>query len=212
MVDRIVDGQRTDARALVGRVVAAAGQHGIDRGERRLLRPQSAGQTDADPGEVASARIKQIGTRLQVARILGRTAFDQTRVGIADEKRGVPGRDVALDHFLHRTRVFVETDGVVENGLRVPDGQWLVIRKEISPVREIELRDFVIAAMNGIIRPLEEPVFAIVDELHPGQARGLRVEQRGETLAGHQGGSGDVVFHLDLDRGEVVFAQPEGAP
>ena len=173
---------------------------------------QPARQTDPDVREIASARIKQVRPGLEVARVLGRLAIDDARIGIGDEEGGCAGLHIARNHLLHRPRVFVITNGILEDVARVPDGQWLVVGEEISAVGKIEFGDFVVTAVDGIVRTLEQTVFAVVHEFHPGQLLRLRVEQPLDKRARHHGRRRDVVLHLDLGRRIEIFAQPEGAP
>ena len=68
----------------------------------------------------------------------------------------------------------------------------------------------VVAAVDGVVGALEEPVLAVLDDLERGLAGGGG--EAGEALARDDDGGGDVVLHLDFLRGVEVFAQAEGAP
>jgi hypothetical protein len=52
--------------------------------------------------------------------------------------------------------------------------------------------------VDGVIRTLEEPLFAVLDQLHaPVRIFGVEVLQ---TLAGQYGGRGNVILRLNLIR------------
>ena len=173
---------------------------------------QPARQTDPDVREIASARIKQVRPGLEVARVLGRLAIDDARIGIGDEEGGGAGFHVARNHLLHRPRVLVITNGILEDLARLPDGQRLVVGEEVAAVGKIEFGHFVITAVDGIVRTLEQTVFAVVHEFDPGQLLRLRVEEPLDKRARHHGRRRDIVLHLDLGRRIKIFAQSEGAP
>ena len=212
VVDRVVNSERTDPRRFIRRIVAAAGEDGIDRREHGRVTGQAASQPDPHIGQVAALWIQQVRPRLQVARILGRTPVDQTRIGVGNKEVRAPLLHIARDHFLHRPGVFVVADRVLEDAAGLGHGERLVVREKVPPVGKVVLRDFVIAAMNGIVGPLEKAVFAIVDKFDRRQVPGLRVEQAGDERSRDHGGRRDIVLHLDLGRREEVLAQPEGAP
>jgi hypothetical protein len=54
---------------------------------------------------------------------------------------------------------------------RLRRGQRLVVREEIAGLREVRLGLLVVAAVNGVVGPLEESVFAVLDELDGGRGK-----------------------------------------
>ena len=102
VVDRVEDAER--AHAGLRRVVAPPGDHEVHRRERRgAARGELAPQALAEVGQRGAVRIREVGTELQVARVLRGLAIDQPWVGGGDKVvrprtvcRGGP------DQLLHR--------------------------------------------------------------------------------------------------------------
>ena len=208
-MERIVNCERADAGNGIGGVVAPAGEHGVHRRVHGLGDGNLAHQTQAGLGEVALARIEQVGANLQVARILGRLAFDDARVGGGNEKfrrtllRG-------LHQGLQRGGEFLETDGILHERAGVGLGERGVVGEEIAGLGKIDLGLVIVAAMDGIVGPLEEPVFAILNELERRLDGGS--PKTGQSAARDDHGGGDVVLQLNLERGVKILAEAEGAP
>ena len=146
-----------------GRIVAAARQHGGHGRVQRLARRQAAAQPRADLREIRFAGADQVGTLLQVTRILGRLAVHQARM--RGSRRNNPAAPVAATsriNCLHRLGELMKADGVLDQFPRVRWRQRLVIGEEIVRLREIVFRLLVVAAMDGVVRPLEQALLAVL--------------------------------------------------
>ena len=78
-MDRIEHAERAHPR--LGRVKPAADEHGADGKRRRLIRRDAAVEPRASLREIRRARILEVGTDLEVARIFRGLAVDNPRVG-----------------------------------------------------------------------------------------------------------------------------------
>ena len=115
VMNRVEHGQRGNAALALGRVVAVAGQHGVDGQRHRLLERDAAAQARGHLREIGVTRREQIGAHLEIAGILRGLAADQPRMRRRDE---VAGRAIAgdrADQRLHRLGVLREADGVLDN-------------------------------------------------------------------------------------------------
>ena len=65
------------------------------------------------------------------------------------------------DDFLNPWGVVPESKSVVSLGGNLCDGERLVVGEEIARPDEVGFGGFVVAAVDGVIRALEEPVFAV---------------------------------------------------
>ena len=111
-MNRVVARERTDAG--FRRIVAAAGQHGVDGRVQRLAQRHAAAQARADFRQISFDRMDEVGTFLEVARIFGRLAVHEARVGGGDEIIRLAGRGHFADERLHRLGELVETDRVLD--------------------------------------------------------------------------------------------------
>ena len=91
VMDGIVDRQRANARVLVGRVVSPAWDDGPDHAMQGLVHGEFAMQSGSDFLEVDSLWLNEVGTNLQVARILGGNAIHHAGMGAAHEEAGPVG-------------------------------------------------------------------------------------------------------------------------
>ena len=149
------------------------------------------------------------GPELQVARVLGGLAVDQARIGRAGGEAllRLGGR---LEQLLHRGRELVELGDAIDDLLHGLRGQRLVVGEEVVGPGEIGFGLLVQARVDGVVRPLEEALLAVGDELDAAGDLGGR--GGADPLGGDDHGCGDVVFGLDLGRGVEVLADLEGAP
>ena len=153
-------------------------------------------ETRRDLRQICFARVLQVGPLLQVARILGGLALDQTRMRRRNHVRHRSARNKFPEQILHRPRVFIELGDMRGESRSLIEREWLVIRKERARAGDIGFRLPIGAAMNGVVRALEKKRFAIEHQLDAGVAE-FRV-QAAEAFAWKHDRSGDVVFHLHL--------------
>ena len=159
-MNRVVARERADA--FFRRIVAAARQHGGDGRVQRLARRHAAAQARGNFREIRFAGADEVGTLLQIARIFRRLAVHEARIGGADEIIRRAGlRDFAHE-FLHRLGELVEAQRVLDHVARVRRRERLVVGKEIFRLDEIIFRLLVVAAMNRVVGPLEQALFAVL--------------------------------------------------
>ena len=121
--------------------------------------------------QICFARIFQVGPLLQVARILGGLAIDQPRM-----RRGnnVGQWDALATNPRSRSfigPVYLSNSATCAGDSRsLIERERLVIRQERAGAGDIRLRLLVGAAMNGVVRTLEEKGFAIEHQLDAGIA------------------------------------------
>ena len=114
--------------------------------------------------DVTFRGMHQVGTLLQVARIFGRLAVHQARMRGRDEKLRLAGLREFPDQRLHRLGELQKPMASSIDLARVLGRERLVIGEKIARLREIGFRLLVVTAMNGVVRPLEQAVFAVLDE------------------------------------------------
>ena len=208
VVDRVVDRQRPDPG--FRRIVAPAGEDRVHRGAHRRAQGQLAVEAGPDLGDVLAHRVRQVRADLEVARVLRRLAVHQPGVGGGDHGDAVPGRLLqALAHGGGELRQGQDILHHIRQGLPL---ERLVVGHEVAVLGHLQLRLLVEAGDDGVVRALEQAVFAVLGELdavpglqHPG-GTAVHIARRD-----HHGG-GDVVLHLHLLRGDEVLAQLEGPP
>ena len=194
----------------LGRIVAAAGQDGADGIVNRLSGRQAALEARGHLGEVAFARVEQVGAVLEVARVLARFALDDSRVGRGHEKADLP----VVRHVADQLRMGrVNWSKPMESSMSsraTARRERFVIGEEMSGRGKVRLGLLVIAAVDGVVGALEEAPFGVLHEFErlpaAGARRGLELGPR------HDDRGGDVVLELDLHRGMKVLAQTKRAP
>ncbi len=112
--------------------------------------------------------------------------------------------------LLHGRAEQFETDGVFHQFLRIRRGQRLEIGNEIVRPGQIRLSLQIEAAMDRIVRPLEQAQLAVGRQLDAGVGI-VRVEM-GQPGSGHRDGGRDVVFGLDFACADEILAQLVHAP
>ena len=208
-MNRIVARERADAG--VGRIVAAARQHGGDGRVQRLARRHAAAQARGNFRQIRFAGADEVGPLLEIARIFRRLAVHEARVGGADEIIRLAGlRDFAHE-LLHRLGELVEAQRVLDHVPRVRGRERLVVGKEILRLDEIVFRLLVVAAMNRVVGPLEQTLFAVLHEFQR-QIFVRAFRQIFQRAGRNDRGRRDVVFHLHFHRRMKILAQAERAP
>ena len=114
------------------------------------------------------------------------------------------------DQPLHRLGIFDKTDGILGQRPRVRLPQRLKIGEEIARLRQVLFRLLVVAAMNGLVGPLEEPGLAIMDKLD--RRIGVIRVQMLQPFGRHNDRRGNIVLHLHLGGRMKILAQPKHPP
>ena len=210
VVERAVGGERT--HAFFRRVVAAAGEDCRDRLNHRSTNRDAAVEPGAHFGQPGAASIDHVGTRLEVARVLGRLAVDDATVGRADHEAGA-GVGGCLDQRLHRRGPLLEANRILGQLLGLGAAQRLEVRDEDRTVDpgKIGLGRLVDAAMNRVVGTLKEVGLAVGHQLDRGLASDLDTKVV-KPIGGQHHAGADVVFHLDFVGGDEVLAQLESPP
>ncbi len=211
VVDGPVHAERADAFRRP--VVPPAREHADHREQHRRVQRQPAVESRAHLRDVAIARARQVRPNLQVARVPGRLAVDQPRLGRADRvpavgPRGVPGHVRA-----HRRREGIVQRHLLDDAPRVSRGERLEVRAEEPGPRHVLLGLAVEAGMDGVVGALEQPELAVLRQLEAGMPVVL-AREADEPARRHHHRGGDVVLHLDLVGGDEVLPQlvrPPGA-
>ncbi len=209
VVDGVVHRQRADAG--LGRVVAPAGQHRVHGVAHLLFQRQLAMKAGADLGHVATHGIHQVQPGLQVTRVLGRLAVHEARMGRGDHvlvalvvgflQQLAHGLGEAAEghHVFHHLGQFLPLEG-------------LVVGEEVARLGHVLLRLLVVAGDHGVVGALEEAVFAVLHQLDAVLVTSLFGTALGHDTGGDHHRGGDVVFHLQLLRGDEVLAHLEHPP
>ncbi len=208
VVDRTVDAERPDAG--VGRVVAPAREDGVDGHRHVASLGDAAVEPGAELGEVAAARVEEVGAELEVAGVLRGAAVDEAGMGGGDRVGGILGGDERAQEPLHRLGELVETDRLLDHARHEIAGERFVVGEEVPRPGEVGLGVLVVAADDRVVGPLEEPGFAVRDEL-PGEAL-LRGREPLDGGGRGDGGGGDVVLGLHLGGRHEVAPEAERAP
>ena len=213
VVDGIEDAKRSDLHTIedIGRIVPATTDDGTDGKIDRVGGGNFTVESAAELSQVLILRLGNIGTKLQVARILGRLALPDARLGAADTD-GTLLVDALVDVALHIiSEEFVEVDFVLDiSDLLGVDG--LEVATEQALTGHIPLGLFVIPWENGIIRTVEEPPLAVLTELEAGVGVVLSSRQTADHVAGNNDGGGDIILHLDLIGRDEVLTKLVGTP
>lgn len=210
IVDRVVDGEGADSGFLVGGIVAASGEHGVDGHGDGCVHGEAAEEAFAEDAEVGGARVFEVGAVLEVARVFGGASVDEAGFAGADDVvRGVGGFHVFREHVAERFGELFEADGVFDHFFGDGAGEGFVVGEEESAAAEVEFGFLVVSRDDGVVGALEEPVFAVVDELDGGVGE-VGVDAF-DAFAGDDEGGGYVVFGLDFFGGCEVLADGEGA-
>ena len=143
---------RERADAWLRRIVAPTGQHSTDRIVNRRSRRNMAAQARGHLCEMHFSRREQVGPHLKVTRIFARLAIHDARMRRTDEvTRGLVFGYIANER-LHRFGELIEPDGFFHKFTRVGLRERFVVGKEIIRANKIFLREFVVAAMDGVVR------------------------------------------------------------
>ena len=114
------------------------------------------------------------------------------------------------NEFLHGRRVGIEADRILHEGASLLGIEWFVVGKESAWFGKIGLGLVIVTTVNGVVRALEQAVFAVLHKLerwlHGGSAEARQLITR------YYDGSRDIVLHLNLERGMKILAQAKGAP
>ena len=161
VVDRAVNRQRRQADLRVRRTAAASGEYRVHREMDAPFRRDFAVQPRADFGQVRPARVDHVRALLQIARVLRRASIDHARMRRRDGVGDAAARDEASEQPLHRLGVFVELDHVVDDRPRLFHRQRLEVRDERAGRRQVGLGLRVEAAMDRLIRTLEQQRLAV---------------------------------------------------
>ena len=165
VVNRVVNGQRTDLLPGFRWVVAATRNDRVDRREQRGVGREPTVQPGGDPGQIGAAGVGDVRPDLQVPRVLRRLAVDQAWVGRGHEERGsVLAGGSGADQLLHRCRERGEADSFVGKLDRVGLRQRLEVRDEIARLRQLKLGELVVAAEDRIVGALEQLALTVFDE------------------------------------------------
>ena len=213
VVDGVEDAKRSDLHAIedIGRVVAATTDDGTNGEIVRVGGGNLAVKSAAELSQVLVLWLGNIGTKLQVARILGRLALPDTRLGTADTD-GTLLVDALVDVALHViSEEFVEVDFVLDVGDLLGVNR-LEVTTEQALAGHIPLCLFVIPWENGIIGALEEPPLAVLTELEAGVGVVLSSRQTADHVARYNDGGGDIILHLNLIGRDEVLAKLVGTP
>ena len=113
-----------------------------------------AEEARAHVGQINRALVFEVWTNLQIARILGWLAIDDTRIRVGAIIVGRLGCVEVEYHIAHRLSVLAETNRVFGFVLCELTSEWLVVAEETAERAEIIFGLFVVAADNGIVRTL----------------------------------------------------------
>ena len=148
---------------------------------------------------------------MQIARIFRRLAVYDSRIRGADKIIRRTGRRDFAHKFLHRLGKLVKAQRVLNHVARIFRRERFVIGKEIFRLHEINFRLFIVTAMNRVVRALEQTLFTVLGKFQ----RKIFIRVGGQIFQQtrrHDGGRGDIVFHLNFDGGMKIFPQTERAP
>ncbi len=121
-------------------------------------------QLDASQSNIGRTGRCQVGTVLQVTRVLCWLAIDQSWIGGADDV-AVLGCCRGEQQLFHWAGEFVELDGIANDVASLLAGERFEVTDEVARRGQVGFGLFIQSAMNGIVGTLKQAVFAVFNEL-----------------------------------------------
>ncbi len=165
IMHRPVHCQRRCAAFRIRGTVSAPRQYGVHRLINRTHRRNFPLQPRRDLRQIKVARIRQIGPRLQIARIGGRSSIYHAWMRRRDNILSLRVVDETLQPLFHRLRISIELRHVIHQRAGLLPVEGFKVRKEIARTRDVRFRLPVCSAANRVVRSLEQPAFAIGHQL-----------------------------------------------
>ena len=210
VVNRVVDGERPEPLLVVGRIVSSPEKHCVNRDADRTFCRHCSKEPHTHFGDVTVKRLHDVGASLQVARVLARLAVNDSR-SCRTHNVTVVLLSRLQKQLLHRRGERAEVDRSLADLLDILARKRLEIHDEIIASCEVRFGLLVEAAVNGIVRTLEQPKLAVLYEFVTGRRRRILPEIV-QPISRDDDRSADVVFGLNLLRGREVLSQPVHSP
>mmetsp|Transcript_45215 Transcript_45215/g.76159 ORF Transcript_45215/g.76159 Transcript_45215/m.76159 type:complete len:506 (+) Transcript_45215:522-2039(+) len=188
-------------------VVAPPGQHHVHRYHQLVSHGHTPVQSNGNCRQVGVHGGVDVRAQLQVSWVGGALTFTNfTRQRRAHQIGSIPSTLAKV--FLHGLSVGLKRKGVLNLVINISLDQGVEIGAEETVARHIVLCLNVKASVDGVVWALEQPHFAVLQDLLG--ATIFLVPRK--ALGGHNRGRGDVILHLHLECRLEVLTQCERAP